>query len=143
MEKILVIGGNAAGLTAASRAKRVDPGLDITVLEKSPYISYSTCGIPYYFAKMVQADDLISYTPEAFEKERGIKIQNNTRVDAIVPSRKRVHATRVDTSEQVEFSYERLLVATGVKPKLPDIPGTDLRNVFTLTDLQDALRINE
>ena len=143
MEKILIIGGNAAGLTAASRARRVDPRLNITVLEKSPYISYSTCGIPYYFAGMTTADELVSYTPESFERERGIKVHNHTCVNEIVPSRKRVFATRTDTGEHAEFSYERLLIATGVKPKLPDIPGTDLRNVFTIIDLQDAIRIKE
>lgn len=143
MEKILIIGGNAAGLTAASRARRLDPRLNITVLEKSPYISYSTCGIPYYFAGMTTADELVSYTPESFERERGIKVHNHTCVNEIVPSRKRVFATRTDTGEHAEFSYERLLIATGVKPKLPDIPGTDLRNVFTIIDLQDAIRIKE
>ena len=131
------------GLTAASRAKRLDPRLDVTVLEKGPHISYSTCGIPYYLAKLVRESDLISYTPESFEKERGIKVHVHTRVDEIAPSRKLVKTTRTDTAEQAEFSYERLLIATGVKPKLPDIPGTDLRNVFTLIDLQDAIRINE
>jgi NADPH-dependent 2,4-dienoyl-CoA reductase/sulfur reductase-like enzyme len=143
MEKILIIGGNAAGLTAASRAKRVDPRLNVTVLEKGPHISYSTCGIPYYLAKMVKADELVSYTPESFEKERGIKVHNNTRVDEISPSRKRVACTRTDTGERGEFSYDRLLIATGVKPKLPDIPGTNLKNVFSIIDLQDAIRINE
>lgn len=143
MEKILIIGGNAAGLTAASRAKRIDPRLDITVLEKGPDISYSTCGIPYYLARMVTAGDLISYTPESFEKDRGIKVQSQTRIDEIAPSRKRVTGARTDTGERVEFSYERLLIATGVKPKLPDIPGTGLGNVFTIIDLQDAIRINE
>ena len=143
MEKILIIGGNAAGLTAASRARRLDPRLNITVLEKSPYISYSSCGIPYYFAGMTTADELVSYTPESFERERGIKVHNHTCVNEIVPSRKRVFATRTDTGEHAEFSYERLLIATGVKPKLPDIPGTDLRNVFTIIDLQDAIRIKE
>ena len=143
MEKILIIGGNAAGLTAASRAKRVDPRLNVTVLEKGPHISYSTCGIPYYLAKLVGESDLISYTPESFEKERGIKAHAHTCVDEIAPSRKLVKTTRTDTGEHAEFSYERLLIATGVKPKLPDIPGTDLRNVFTLIDLQDAIRINE
>ena len=143
MESILIIGGNAAGLSAASRAKRIDPRLKVTVLEKGPYISYSTCGIPYYFAKMVTAEDLISYTPESFEKERGIKVHNHTRVDEIVPSRKRVMGTRTDTGERVEFSYERLLISTGVKPQLPEIPGTDLANVFTIIDLQDAIRMNE
>ena len=143
VEKILIIGGNAAGLTAAARAKRVDPRLNVTVLEKGPYISYSTCGIPYYLAKTVAADDLISYTPESFEKERGIKVHNQTRVDEIAPSRKRVMGTRADTGERVEFSYERLLIATGVKAKVPDIPGTSLTNVFSIVDLQDAIRINE
>src|SRR5438094_1506636 len=143
MEQILIIGGNAAGLAAASRAKRIDPRLNVTVLEKGPHISYSTCGIPYYLAKMVSAADLIAYTPESFEKERGIKVHNNTRVDEISPSRKRVAATKTDTGERAEFSYDRLLIATGVRPKLPDIPGTDLKNVFTVIDLQDAIRINE
>ena len=141
--KILVIGGNAAGLTAASRAKRLDPKLDVTVLERGPDIAYSTCGIPYYLAKMVGAADLVSYTPESFHKERDIQVHNNTRVDEISPSRKTVSVTKTDTGERAEFSYDRLLIATGVKPKLPDIPGTDLENVFTLVDLQDALRINE
>jgi len=143
VEKILIIGGNASGLTAASRAGRIDPRLSVTVVEKGPDISYSTCGIPYFLAKMVRANDLISYTPESFEKERGIKVHNHTRVDEIAPSRKRVMGMRTDTGERVEFSYERLLIATGVKPRFPDIPGTNLKNVFTLTNLQDALRINE
>jgi NADPH-dependent 2,4-dienoyl-CoA reductase/sulfur reductase-like enzyme len=143
MEKILIIGGNAAGLTAASRARRIDPRLNITVLEKGPDISYSTCGIPYYLARIVTAKDLVSYTPETFEKERGIKVHINTRVDEITPSRKRVMATRTDTGERAEYSFDRLLIAIGVKPKLPDIPGTDLKNVFTIIDLQDAIRIND
>lgn len=142
MEKILIIGGNAAGLTAASRAKRIDPRLRITVLEKTPHISYSTCGIPYYFAKAVRADDLLSYTPESFEEERGINVHNNTRVDSIETGRKRVKTVRVDTGEQAEFFYDRLLIATGVKPKIPDIPGTDLKNVFTVTNLQEAIQTN-
>src|SRR5262245_1625098 len=142
-ENILIIGGNAAGLTAASRAKRIDPRLDITVVEKGPTISYSTCGIPYYLAKTVPADDLISYTAESFEKERGIKVHINTRIDEIVPSRKRAMGTRRDTGERVEFGYDRLLISTGVSPKIPDIPGTTLKNVFTLTSLEDAIRVNE
>lgn len=139
MEKILIIGGNAAGLTAAARAKRIDPRLKITVLEKGPHISYSTCGVPYYFAKQVSQDSLISYTPESFEKERGIKVHANVRVDAIEPGRKRVIGTRTDTGEKVEYSYDRLLIATGVQPRLPNIPGTDLKNVFSVLSLQDAV----
>jgi NADPH-dependent 2,4-dienoyl-CoA reductase/sulfur reductase-like enzyme len=143
VEKILVIGGNAAGLTAASRAKRIDPRLRVTVVEKGPHISYSTCGLPYYLAQTVQADQLVSFTAESFEKERGITVHNNTRADVIEPGRKRVAGVRTDTGEPVEFFYDRLLIATGVKPKLPDIPGTDLGNVFPLTNLSDAIRVRE
>jgi len=88
-------------------------------------------------------DRLISYSPEAFEKERGVKVQSQVRVHAIVPGRKRVEATRIETGEAVSFVFDRLLLATGVKPRIPDIPGTNLRNVFSVISLQDALRIQE
>src|SRR6185436_14490211 len=117
MEKLVIIGGNAAGLTAATRAKRINPRLNITVLEKLPQISYSTCGIPYFLSNVVTQDKLISYTPESFEKERGIKVQAQVCVDAIVPPRRRVEASRTDTGEKVSYSFDRLLIATGVKAK--------------------------
>ena len=138
MEKIVVIGGNAAGLSAASRAKRIDSRLDITVLEKLPHIAYSTCGLPYLLAKIVSADQLISYSPQAFENERGIKVRSLVEVKAIVPARKRVEAVNVETAEKMEFGFDRLLIATGVKARVPDIPGTNLKNVFSVISLQDA-----
>lgn len=141
MTKIVVIGGNAAGLTAASRAKRVDPRLEITVLERLPHIAYSTCGLPYLLAKIVSADQLISYSPETFERERGIKVHNLVQVNSIVPGRKRIEAVHMETGETMEFSFDKLLVATGVKARLPSIPGTQLKNVFSVLSLQDALRI--
>src|SRR5438094_9684619 len=104
MGQIVIIGGNAAGLTAASRAKRIDPRLNVTVLEKGPHISYSTCGIPYYLAKMASAADLIAYTPESFEKERATKVHNYTRVDEISPSRTPLIATRTNTAQRAELS---------------------------------------
>jgi len=139
----LIIGGNAAGLTAASRAKRIDPRLDVTVLEKLPEISYSTCGLPYFLSNLVTADSLISYTPEDFERQRGVRVHCRVRVDSVVPSRRRVYGVRTDTGESVEFPFDRLLLATGVKPKLPAIPGVNLKNVLTLINLQDALAIRE
>jgi NADPH-dependent 2,4-dienoyl-CoA reductase/sulfur reductase-like enzyme len=143
MEKIVVIGGNAAGLSAASRAKRIDSRLDITVLEKLPHVAYSTCGLPYLLAKIVSADQLISYSPQTFESERGIKVRSLVQVNAIVPARKRVEAVNVETGEKMEFGFDRLLIATGVKPVIPPIPGTNLKNVFSVISLQDALRIQE
>jgi CoA-dependent NAD(P)H sulfur oxidoreductase len=139
MEKILIVGGNAAGLTAASRAKRIDSRLNITVVEKLPQIAYSTCGLPYLMAKLVAPERLISFTPEKFEEERGVKVHTGVRVTTIVPGRKRLEAVRTDTGEKMEFVFDRLLLATGIKPRIPEIPGTDLKGVFTLTNLQEAL----
>ena len=141
MTKIVVIGGNAAGLTAASRARRLDARLDITVLEKLPHIAYSTCGLPYLLAKIVSADQLISYSPETFEQDRGIKVHNLVQVNTIVPGRKRIEAVHTETGEAMEFAFDKLLIATGVKARLPSIPGTQLKNVFSVLSLQDALRI--
>jgi NADPH-dependent 2,4-dienoyl-CoA reductase/sulfur reductase-like enzyme len=143
MEKILIIGGNAAGLTAASRAKRLSPRLDITVVERLPHISYSTCGLPYFLAGQVTAESLISFTPEEFERDRGIKVHSLVRIDTVVPGRKLIEGTRVDTGEKVRFAYEKLLIATGVRLKAPEIPGYDMQNVFPLLNLQDAFKIRE
>ena len=143
MENILIIGGNAAGMTAASRARRLDPRIEITVLEKGSIISYSTCGIPYLLSGLVPSDNLISFTPERLKHERNIDAQVNVRADQIQFSRRRVIAKRLDTGEETSFGFDRLLIATGVKPLLPDIPGTDLEHVFPVTTLEGALKIKE
>ena len=143
MEKILIIGGNSAGMTAASRARRLNPRVGITVLEQGPMISYSTCGIPYFLAGAVRSDDLIRFTPETLQKERDIEAHVNVRVEEIQPARKRVTGKRLDTGEAASFGFDRLLIGTGVKPRLPDIPGTDLGNVFPVTTLEGAFKIRE
>jgi NADPH-dependent 2,4-dienoyl-CoA reductase/sulfur reductase-like enzyme len=140
MPKIVVIGGNAAGLTAASRARRLDPRLEITVLEKGPYVSYSTCGIPYYVAGDVSAEQLISFSPARLLSERNIEARTNVRIEEVLPSRKRVFGHRTDTGERISEQFDKLLIATGVKPRPSGIPGTGLGNVFSMTTLEDAVR---
>ena len=142
MAKIVVIGGNAAGLTAASRARRLDPRLEITVLEKGPYVSYSTCGIPYYVAGDVSAEDLISFSPARLLSERNIDARANVQVEEVLPSRKRVFGRRMDTGERISEQFDRLLIATGVKPRTSQIPGTGLGNVFSMLTLEDAIRFH-
>lgn len=140
-ERIVVVGGNAAGLTAASRARRLDPRLDIVVLESGPDVAYSTCGTPYFLAGDVSPDDLIRMRPADFARERDIQVHTSTEVDRILPSQRRVIGHRTDSGEAVSFRFDRLLLATGVKPRLPDIPGTDLANVFAIVNLADALAV--
>ncbi len=139
--RIVIIGGNAAGMSAASRAKRLDPRLDITVLERSPFISYSTCGIPYFMADEVGSDDLVTFTPASLKQKRDIEAHVHAHVEAVHPSRKRVEVRRADTGETLTFPFDRLLLSTGVRPSHPDIPGTSLENVFSITSLDDAVRI--
>ena len=139
--RIVIIGGNAAGMSAASRAKRLDPRLDVTVLEKSGFISYSTCGIPYFMADEVSSDDLVTFTPARLKQERDIEAQVHAHVAAVHPSRKRVEVRREDTGQTLTFPFDRLLLATGVRPAPPDIPGTSLENVFSIASLDDAIRI--
>lgn len=138
MEKILIVGGNAAGLTAGSRAKRLDPRLGVTVLEKGPFISYSTCGVPYLLSGLVAPGDLVRYTPGSLRQERGIDAHIGIEVDSILPSRKMVTGKRTDTGEAVRFDFDRLMIGTGVRPRLPEIPGVDRKNVFTVTGLADV-----
>ncbi len=141
MDRIVIVGGNAAGMTAASRARRCDARLRITVLEKSPNVSYSTCGIPYFVAGDVEADDLIAFTPARLRSERGIEAWTGVAVDNVLPSRRRVEGVRLDTGERVRWGYDRLLLATGVRARIPAIPGTDLEHVFSVTTLEDAVRL--
>src|ERR1051326_7089748 len=108
---LVVIGGIAAGLSAAARARRIDPRLPITVLEKGPVISYGACGLPYLVEGRVKdASGLIVYTPEYFRKERNIQVRTSSRVIAISQSRREV---QLDSGDRVP--YEKLVIATGAR----------------------------
>lgn len=134
---LVVIGGVAAGLSAAARARRIDPSLPILVLEKGPVISYGACGLPYYVEGRVQdARQLIVYTPEYFRKERNIEVRTGARVVAISHPRREL---ALESGERIR--YDRLVVATGARCETTGISGADLPHVFTLHTLDDAERM--
>jgi len=134
---LLVVGGVAAGLSAAARARRLDPRLEITVLEKGPVISYGACGLPYLVEGRVrQPRDLIVYTPEYFRKERNIAVRTGARVADIAHARREV---RLESGERLR--YDRLVLATGARCSTSAIAGADRPNVFTLHTLEDAERL--
>jgi NADPH-dependent 2,4-dienoyl-CoA reductase/sulfur reductase-like enzyme len=123
---LVVIGGVAAGLSAASRARKCNRDLKITVYEKGPVISYGACGMPYWVEGQVERqEDLVAYTPEFFNRERNIDVRVNTAVEEIAHSRRRL---RLATGE--EISYDRLVIATGATPRISDISGTDAPHCF-------------
>ena len=134
---LVVIGGVAAGLSAAARARRIDPRLEIVVLERGPVISYAACGLPYYIEGRVgDVTDLIAYTAERFSRERKIDVRTGARVTAISHPRR-----EVVLESGAKVPYEKLVVATGARGGLPNLPGAQLPNVFTLHTLDDAGRM--
>src|SRR5579884_4174754 len=119
---LLVVGGVAAGLSAAARARRLDARLEITVLEKGPDISYGACGLPYLVEGRVRApEQLVTYTPEYFRKERNITVRTGARVAAISHPRREVQLAGGE-----RLRYDRLVLATGARCQTTGIAGADL-----------------
>jgi NADPH-dependent 2,4-dienoyl-CoA reductase/sulfur reductase-like enzyme len=132
--RLVVIGGVAAGLSAAARARRLDPGLEIIVLEKGGTVSYGACGLPYFIeGRVPRAEQLVVYTPEYFRKERNIAVRTGAQVTAIRHSRREVQLA--DAGERVH--YDRLVIATGARPA--EAPRQE--HEFTLHTLDDAQRL--
>jgi NADPH-dependent 2,4-dienoyl-CoA reductase/sulfur reductase-like enzyme len=141
-ETLVVIGGVAAGMSAASRARRRNPELEIIVLEKGQHVSYGACGLPYYVSgKVADWNDLVVYTPEHFHEKRGIDVRLGHEAVEIEPGRKLVQALRPG-SQPVAIPYDKLLIATGAAPGL-NIPGAELPGVFTCSDLAGTIRLRE
>lgn len=141
-KRLLVIGGDAAGMSAASQAKRRDPSLDVLVIEKSPHTSYSACGIPYYVGGLVEsAERLIVRTPDAFREKLGIEVRTRHQAMAIDPGSARVLVRQLDGGGEVWEPYDQLLLATGAIPFCPDVPGSDGSGIFGVCSLQSGIVI--
>ncbi len=139
--RLVVVGGVAAGTKAASRARRVDPGMEITVYQEEPEPSISECGLPYLLSGMVESRDrLIARTPEKFA-EGDIEVKVRHRVEAIHPNTKTLSVRDTTTGEAFEDRYDRLVIATGARAVMPPIPGADLDGLFPLRFLTDSDRI--
>jgi NADPH-dependent 2,4-dienoyl-CoA reductase/sulfur reductase-like enzyme len=137
--RLLVIGGVAAGLSAAARARRIDPSLEIVVLEKGADVSYGACGLPYYLeGRVTRAEQLIVHTPEYFRKERNIAVRTGSRVVSISHARREV---TLDGARGERVHYDRLVIATGARPRPPDFEGAALPHVFALHTLADGERL--
>ena len=140
MTRLVVIGGGAAGMSAASAARRVAPGLDVTVCEAGGFAAYGMCGIPYYLGGIVpSAENLLAYPPGEFRDRRGIDLRLRTRVDAIDAAAHQVHLSGEGGAGPL--GYDRLVVATGADPVRPPVPGLDHPRVFTIRSLDEAIEL--
>jgi NADPH-dependent 2,4-dienoyl-CoA reductase/sulfur reductase-like enzyme len=137
----VVIGGDAAGMSAASRAKRHNPDLNVIVLEKSRDVSYSACGMPYNIADPGRSiEDLIVRPAEVFRQKQGIDLRLEHVVEGIKRDEKKVFGTILG-AERFEISFDKLLIATGASALKPDLPGFDLPGVMVLKSLAEGRAI--
>ena len=142
--KVVIVGGVAAGATAAARIRRLDENAEIVVFERSGYISYANCGLPYYIGGVIEdPEDLTLQTPESFYSRFRIKMKIHHEVTAIDPGSKKVSVKNLETGEAFEESYDKLILSPGARAAQPEIPGVGLERVFTMRTVEDTFRIKE
>jgi len=141
--RFVIIGGDAAGMSAASRAKRNRPDMEVTVLEQSDDVSYSACGMPYNIAEPDRAiDDLVVRHAHVFREKQGIDLRTGHRAEAIDPRAKTVSGRTVK-GDAFELPYDKLLIATGASPIIPRLPGFDQEGVLGLKSLEDGRKLKQ
>ena len=140
--KVVIIGGVAGGATAAARIRRLDEQAQIVVFERSGFISYANCGLPYYIGGIIEdPEDLTLQTPESFFRRFRISMKVRHEVTAIHPERKTVSVKNLETGAVFEESYDKLLLSPGAKPLRPNLPGIDSEKLFTLRTVEDTFHI--
>ncbi len=142
--KVVIVGGVAGGATAAARIRRLDETAEIVVFERTGYISYANCGLPYYIGDVItDPEELTLQTPESFWTRFRVTMKVHHEVTAIHTEEKSVTVQNLETGERFEESYDKLLLAPGAKPTRPELPGLGLERVFTLRTVEDTFRIKD
>ena len=142
--KVVIVGGVAGGATAAARIRRLDEQAEIVVFERSGFISYANCGLPYYIGGVIEdPEELTLQTPESFFSRFRVSMRVRHEVTAIHPDKKAVSVTDLETGEVFEESYDKLILSPGAKPTQPRLPGVGLSKLFTLRTVEDTFRIKE
>lgn len=142
--KVVIIGGVAGGATAAARIRRLDEKAEIVVFERSGYVSYANCGLPYYVGGIIEdPEELTLQTPESFLARFRVDMRVRHEVTALHPERKTVTVRKLESGEEFEEPYDKLLLSPGAKPTQPELPGVGLHKLFTLRTVEDTLRIRE
>ncbi len=142
--KVVIVGGVAGGASAAARIRRLDEQAEITVFERTGYISYANCGLPYYVGDVItDKEELTLQTPESFWERFRIRVKVCHEVIAINTEEKTVTVKNLQTGEAWDEPYDKLLLSPGAKPAKPDLPGIDSNRIFTLRTVDDTYRIHD
>ncbi len=140
--KVLIIGGVAGGATAAARLRRLDENAEIIILERSGFVSYANCGLPYYVGgEITDREALTLQTPESFRNRFQIDVRTQQEAVHIDRDKKTVTVRNLKDNKEYEESYDKLILSPGAKPVIPDIPGISEERVFTLRTVEDTFRI--
>ena len=140
--KVVIIGGVAGGATAAARIRRLDEQAEIIVFERSGFISYANCGLPYYIGGTIEDEnELTLQTPESFWKRFRVKMNVHHEVTAIHPESKTVTVKNLGNGTVFTESYDKLLLSPGAKPVKPDFEGVGSEKIFILRTVEDTLKI--
>ncbi len=149
-EKLVIIGGTAAGLSAGAKARKMKPEMDIIAYEKSGYTSYGSCGLPYFVSDLIKKPEaLITLSPKALDEERGIKAYIRHEVTEIDREQKVVRGKNLLTGKTFETPYDKLVIATGARPHVPSILnakdhiGRLTPGVFTLRWVEDGIYLKK
>jgi len=138
--KLLIIGGNAAGMSAASQARRTDPDIEITVIEQSPYISGASCGLPYFISGEIKdINSLLVRTKEYFENKRNIKVLTLTKAAQIHPAAKIVETLNLANGAKADIAYDKLIIAAGGSAANSD----SAKGIFTLRNIGDGIALKQ
>ena len=140
--KVVIVGGVAGGASAAARLRRLDEHAQIVMIERSGYMSYANCGLPYYVGGVIKEQkELTLQTPESFWDRFRIDVRVRQEVTAINPAEKTVTVHALDSGKVYAETYDKLILAPGAKPTVPALSGVDSERVFTLRTVEDTLRI--
>ena len=139
---LVIIGGVAAGMKAAAKARRESPTMKITVVTDEEYISYAGCGMPYFIGDVIKdSKKLLVREPRYFKNMHNFDVLTRHQATAIDIRSKQVKVKNLENGQDLAFNYDKLILATGAQPIIPPLPGISLGNIFTLRTINDAVRI--
>lgn len=142
--RIVVIGGVAAGMSAAARARRLSEKAEIIVIERSQYVSFANCGLPYHLGGVIQdRDALLLQTPESLAASLNLDVRTGHEVSQIRTDEHLLVITSLDDNQQYELRYDKLVLSPGATPVVPKLPGVQDPNIFTLRNIEDMDRIKD
>src|SRR5437660_5961859 len=140
--RILVVGGLAAGPSAAAKAVRTNPAAEVTMFEATDTVSYGICEAPYAIGGVIEEEGkLVAYTSERLRNAKGFEVKTLHRVEKIVPGKHRISVRDLKTCSVVDYDYDKLILATGSRPRRLNVQGEDARNVSHLSSRDDTLKI--